>query len=106
MDETSIDHHKIITRQDHGVLRNIREQLVKNWCLKRSRIIYAIVSKYKSGELRINIAMRCRENASQDWGHAWVTCDGKPVWSREKTMIEKPKTMIADTGKYVYWILN
>ena len=106
MNEPSINSHKVINRRKFGTLRCLREKLVANWCLKRSRLVYAIASRYKKGEVRINIAMRCRDDSSQDWGHAWVTCDGKLLWERKTAIIEKPKTMIADTGKFIYWVLN
>lgn len=106
MNEPSINSHKVINRRKLGILRSLREKTIANWCLKRSRLIYAIASRYKSGEVRINIAMRCRDDSSKDWGHAWVTCNGKPLWERKTAIMEKPKTMIADTGKFIYWVLN
>lgn len=57
-------------------------------------------------ELRINISMRCRPDGKGDWGHAWLTYKGKPVLERNNRMITKNKTMMADDGKYIYWIYD
>lgn len=59
-----------------------------------------------TGAVRINVAMRCREDTSSDWGHAWVTCDDTPVCERDNRLITKPMTKIADNGKYIYWIYD
>lgn len=50
--------------------------------------------------------MRCREDTSSDWGHAWVTCDDTPICERDSRLITKPMTKIADNGKYIYWIYD
>lgn len=98
--------NKLVARRKFGLLRSIRDSLVKNWCLKRSRIVYAIASRCMSGEVRINVAMRCREDGQNDWGHAWVTHNGKPLWEFDKAILLKEKTKIADNGIYTYWIYN
>lgn len=77
-----------------------------NWCLKRSKIIYSIASRCLKGEVRINIAMRCRNQTTTDWGHAWVTVNGTPLLEFNKAFVNKEKTKIKDTGKYIYWIYN
>ena len=106
MNEANINSQKVIGRRRFGFLRRLREKLVANWCLRRSRLVYAIATRCKSGNVRINIAMRCRDNSSQDWGHAWVTCNGKLLWERRSAITKKPMTKIADTGKFIYWVLN
>ena len=97
---------KIIARHQFSVLRRARDAVVKNWCLKRSRLIYAVASRCMTGAVRINVAMRCREDTSSDWGHAWVTCDDTPVCESDSRLITKPMTKIADNGKYIYWIYD
>lgn len=98
--------NKVIGRREFGPLRQWREVLVKNWCLKRSRVIYALASRCLPGDFRINVAMRCREDIGADWGHAWVSRNGQPFWEHNKAIANKAKTEIADTGKYKYWIFN
>lgn len=98
--------HKKIERRKSSLLYGIRESVVKNWCLKRSRLLYAVASRCLSGEVKINIVMRCRNNVDSDWGHAWLTRNGKSLWEPKKKVLAKPKTMIADNGKYVYWIFD
>lgn len=100
------EENKVISPSQFGLCRTWRDALVKNWCLQRSKVVYAIATHVCSGEVRINIAMRCRDNTATDWGHAWVTYNGQPLWERRASMVNKPKTMIADTGKYIYWIYN
>ncbi|MBQ7511689.1 MAG: hypothetical protein IJ155_01120 [Prevotella sp.] len=97
---------KVIGRRQLGRLQTLRRRLVNNWCLKRSRLIYAVASRLLSGEVRINIVMRCREENTTDWGHAWVTRNGRPLMEYEGRMFKKPMTKISDTGKYIYWIFN
>ena len=85
---------------------SLRHLPVKNWCLKRSRLLYAIASKVLSGDVRINIAMRCRQNAVNDWGHAWVSCDGKPLFEHINKRISKRIIKIGESGRYIYWIIK
>ena len=84
--------------------RKLRGFLIDNWCLKRSRLIYAFVSKWMQGEVKINIAMRCRENTFADWGHAWVTHNSIPIMEFKRRLINRPKVKIAESRKYIYWI--
>ncbi len=86
--------------------RSIRHFFINNWCLKRSKVIYALTHRWVRGEVRINIAVECRERTDMDWGHAWVTLDGKPFLEPNKKLLERAMTKIAETGKYVYWIYN
>ena len=83
---------------------SVRKFFIKNWCLKRSRLIYGIVSRWMHGDVKINIAMRCRENACADWGHAWVTLNGTPVMEFRRRLLKKPRTKIAESEKYIYWL--
>lgn len=88
-----------------GKLKNlIRRGIFNHWCLHRSRLIYAILRFFYKDKLRINIVMRCRSNSGQDWGHAWVTINGTPFLEWSNNMILKSRVLIADTGKYMYWI--
>ncbi|GEM_PF-4376502 len=97
---------KIITpRKQHGRLW-LPPSLINHWCLKRSRIIYLILSRFLPGKVRINIAMRCRNNHNYDWGHAWVSYDKKPILEFSQTLKHKNKTEITDTGTIVYWIYD
>jgi hypothetical protein len=86
--------------------RRTKGFFLKNWCLKRSKIIYAIVHRWMKGDVRINIAVECRENKDMDWGHAWVTCNGEPVFEPNSQVLSRAKTKIAESGKYIYWIYN
>ena len=95
-----------ITKKLYGNRYSPDNIFVKNWCLKRSRLLYAIANRFLSGEVRINIAMRCRDNAQLDWGHAWLSHNGNPLWEHRNSMLNKSKTMLADTGKFIYWIYN
>lgn len=82
----------------------LRGFLIENWCIKRSRLIYGFVSKWMHGEVKINIAMRCRENTCADWGHAWVTHNGIPIMEFNRRLINRPKVKIAESEKYIYWL--
>ncbi len=85
-------------------LQRPRGGIVDNWCLKRSRLIHKLVSKWTRGDVKINIAMRCREDTWADWGHAWVTYNGIPIMEFKRRLINKPKEKIAESGKYIYWL--
>ncbi|MBS7411111.1 MAG: hypothetical protein SO082_03995 [Candidatus Limisoma sp.] len=87
-----------------SVIRQMRMKLLNNWCLTRSKMLYYVLSLLRIGEARINIVMRCRENTEYDWGHAWVTLNGKPFMERKTDVINKSKKQISDTGKFIYWI--
>ncbi len=50
--------------------------------------------------------MRCRSDNSKDWGHAWVTCGGKPLLEHNERLISKKRTLIAEDNKYIYWIYD
>ena len=84
--------------------QKLRGFLIENWCLKRSRLIYGFLSKWIQGDVKINIAMRCRENACADWGHAWVTYNGIPIMEFKRRLINRPKVKIAESEKYIYWL--
>ena len=98
---------KLIGKRRLGMLTMILRWLVpRNWCLKRSQLLYAVASKCLHGEVRINVAMRCRNDVTTDWGHAWLSLNGNPLWEWNHAVVRKPMTKISDTGKYVYWIYN
>ena len=78
--------------------------LLNNLFLSRWKMLYYVLSLLWFGEARINIVMRCRENTEYDWGHAWVTLNGKPFMERKTGVINKSKKQISDTGKFIYWI--
>lgn len=96
----------IVKRKQSPLARLLRSLKPANWCLRRSKIIYAIASRCLPGEVRINIAMRCRNQTTADWGHAWVSVNGTPLLEYNKAFALKEKTKIKDTGKYIYWIYN
>lgn len=97
---------KTIGNRRHKIRHRIRHNLFNHWCLHRSRLIYCLLGGYCRSELRINISVRCRDNVSQDWGHAWVSLNGKPIFEHSNNirLTCKPMTMVADTGRYIYWI--
>lgn len=86
--------------------RGTKRFLINNWCLKRSKVIYALTHRWMKGDVRINIAVECRERADMDWGHAWVTHNGRPFLESNKELLRRPKTKIAESGKYIYWVYN
>ena len=97
---------KNLERRKKGIVRRFKAALFDNWCLKRSKLIYFFASRLFRSDVRINIAMRCRSDNSKDWGHAWVTCGGKPLLERNERLISKKRTLIAEDNKYIYWIYD
>ena len=89
---------KVIGVRRVSIIRQMRMKLLNNWCLTRSKILYYVLSRLPVGEARINVVMRCRDNTEYDWGHAWVTLNGKPFLERKKGLINKDKKQISDTG--------
>lgn len=86
--------------------RGTKRSFINNWCLKRSEVIYALTHRWMKGDVRINIAVECRERTDMDWGHAWVTHNGRPFLESNKELLSRPKTKIAESSKYVYWVYN
>lgn len=84
--------------------QKLRGFLIENWCLKRSKLIYSLVSRWKQGDVKINIAMRCRDNTYADWGHAWVSYNGTPIMEFKRSLLNRPKVKIAESDKYIYWL--
>ena len=97
---------KDLQRHNKGLIRRVKTALFDNWCLKRSKLIYFFASRLFRSDVRINIAMRCRSDNSKDWGHAWVTCGGKPLLEHNERLISKKRTLIAEDNKYIYWIYD
>ncbi len=83
-------------------------KLINNKCLKKARLTYAVCRfLHVKGELRINIVMNCKENASEDTGHAWASLDGRHLTgTRRGRKLPYRLTEIADNGKYRYWLME
>ncbi len=103
--KTNVSCNPIVVERKYNWLHNVKHSLVKNWCLKRSHLVYFIASKIYHADIRINIALRCRDESEKDWGHAWVSKNGVPLWEPMRNIIRKSMIMIHDNGKTVYWLL-
>lgn len=97
---------KVIKPRQFGLLRRLRDGLFRNWCRKRSHLLYHIVTPFTKSDVKINVAMRCRDDIAADWGHAWVTVDGIPFMEWNRRILSKSRTKVAESEKYIYWIFD
>lgn len=97
---------EVVQQAEHGWARRWRERLISNWCRRRSHLLYFIISHVTNADVKINIAMRCRNEVDKDWGHAWVTVNGRAFLESHTEVLQKERTKIAETEKYIYWIFN
>lgn len=97
---------KIIGKRKQNPLTGLLRSVVDHPCLKRARLLYILLTPFGREKLRINIAMRCRDDASRDWGHAWLTRSDRPVLPGKRSLIRRPMTLISDDGHTRYYLYD
>ncbi len=76
---------------------------INNACLKKAEILYDIYKiRSPQKDVKINLVLQVEKRNGEEWGHAWLTVDGKSVCKKNKLKFEIEQ--IGSNGKYIYWM--